>query len=143
SADSRWLAASSLKGTTHIFAVSENGGPPTAKHVNEEPFLAHTLEPSMCTASALARIKHGPGADVCVAVAWLSTGEPIDHLAILNNHDLLTLHHLVALPSEKPPFTLALDVHPAISWDLNASIAKAPPLMPFFEHLESRPKGRG
>lgn len=147
SSDNKWLSASSLKGTTHIFAISECGGPATAKHATEDPssLITPTLEPSMCTASALARIKHGSGSDIAVVGAFhrLSTGDPIDHLVILNHQDLLTVHHLVALQSEKPPFTLGLDVHPMISWDLAPSFVKAPLLMPFFEDLDSRTKGRG
>jgi len=136
--DSRWMAASTARGTTHIYAINPEGGPVNVHtHIPSEPitsfeapFLMNFMKPKHLTLPVCNRIKQDIPTDLeetgrvpCTVAAFRPLGGAtprvkiltISQIGVLMEYDLLP--HPPVQPSDLDPKTLMLDTEPTFYWD--------------------------
>lgn len=132
--DSRWMAVNSIRGTTHIYAISPNGGPISIHtHLRspghrrkQEAFLLNQNNQKCITLTACYRIKQA-GFDDTIKNTFSTSafaGNPhatdqiyvVSHTGILIQYKLKP--HRPRPDSDLDPDTLQLDVEPVIEWDI-------------------------
>eukprot|EP01117_Protostelium_nocturnum_P009683 TRINITY_DN3459_c0_g1_i4.p1 TRINITY_DN3459_c0_g1~~TRINITY_DN3459_c0_g1_i4.p1 ORF type:complete len:637 (+),score=100.50 TRINITY_DN3459_c0_g1_i4:166-2076(+) len=138
SADSRWIAVNSIRGTTHIFAINPTGGPVNV-HTHLRTTNSHRLTlyplvtdqtPPLVVLSSLFRVKNGVSMDESMMrlPSIASTCEFVGHpfatekMYVFTQFGVLTQHQLKpSHPSPAPeqdPTVLQLMVEPIIEWDV-------------------------
>ncbi|KAL6064695.1 BCAS3 domain-containing protein [Balamuthia mandrillaris] len=134
--DSRWLAASSARGTTHIFAINPEGGPvniythiPSEPlHSFEAPFLLHSAEPRMVTLAVCDRLKqtHTPDEYAAqwspIAAHFVGTSGSMMGIFVATQHGILTKYKLLPHGPTQPdmdPKSLLLTSEPLFYWDVS------------------------
>jgi hypothetical protein len=144
SADSRWLAVSAARGTTHIYAINVEGGPANIHThipgqpipIHELPFIHHSPQPKLLEVLHCGRISQTaytmspsgggkwPEGRVIASFGGWSSKQGLD-LFILTEAAVMTHYYLKPHPpdpatagADKDPRALELAVEATFNWDL-------------------------
>jgi len=137
--DSRWLAVSTARGTTHIYAINTEGGAvnihthirdaPVARF--EAPFLLNKFsKPQLFNLSVLNRVKPPAPSEESLHNSMVASFRPIKDgynntlkLLVINHSGVLYEYNLVPHPPKQlgdnvDPRTLELSIQPTFYWDV-------------------------
>ncbi|PRP76066.1 hypothetical protein PROFUN_01782 [Planoprotostelium fungivorum] len=137
SADSRWISVNSTRGTTHLFAISPNGGPVNVHtHLRQTNNLRLNLQPiitdrnpPLVTLASLNRIRSVSNEESNVNIPPVASatefvGRPFatEFIYVFSQNGILTQYRLKpqAPPpgSEQDPTAVMLGVDGVVKWDL-------------------------